>query len=139
MKVTLYFIKSLPSKFVLVPEERSTKPAQGTQLVEVALKELIAGPQTQGLSQVLPKDTKVLSVKAEKGLATINLSKEATKLNVGSGGEALAISAIANTLTRIGTIDRVQILIEGKVVETLAGHVSIDKPFRRNDNVVQHP
>ena len=139
-RVTLYFLKSTPKEFFLVPEERGVTIAapqtSATQVMEAALKELIAGPQTSGLQPVLPKDARVISVKADKGLATVNFSKEITRLNVGSSGEALVIAAIANTLTRLGDVDRVQILVDGKAVETLAGHVDIRGPVRRNDAVV---
>ncbi len=134
--VTLYFVKSLPTEFYLFPEERQVQGEKPVELMQAALQELIAGPKTPGLQPVLPKDAKVLSVKTDKGLATVDFSKEITKMNVGSRGEALAIAAIANTVTKVGIVDRVQILVEGKKVETLAGHLDVSKPLRRNDSVV---
>ena len=134
--VTLYFVKSMPTEFFLFPEERQVQGEKPVELMQAALQELIAGPKTPGLQAVLPKDAKVLSVKTDKGLATVDFSKEITKMNVGSRGEALAIAAIANTVTKIGIVDRVQILVEGKKVETLAGHLDVSKPVRRSDTVV---
>lgn len=134
--ITLYFIKSTPTEFYLAREDRLIKSATGTQLIEAALKELISGPKTQGLLAVLPKDTRVLSVKLDKDLATVNFSKEIQKLGTGARGEALAVSAIANTLTDLGNVTRVQILVEGKIVESLAGHVDIRNPVRRDLTVI---
>ena len=134
--VTLYFVKSLPTEFYLFPEERRVEGENSTELMQAALTQLIAGPKTPGLQPVLPKEAKVLSVTTEKGLATVDFSSEITKMNVGSRGEALALTAIANTVTKLGIVDRVQILVEGKKVETLGGHVDASKPLRRNDSVV---
>jgi germination protein M len=138
-RMALYFVKSTATSFYLSIEYRMI--AAGNSPEEAAgnlMRALIAGPQTQGLTRVLPADTRVISVKIEKGLATMDLSKEATRLNAGSSLESLAITAIANTLTKLPDVDRVQLLVEGKVAESLAGHVDIRKPFRRDDTVVQY-
>jgi spore germination protein GerM len=133
---TLYFVKSLPTEFYLFPEERQVQGQKPAELMQAALQELIAGPKTPGLQPVLPKDAKVLSVTTDKGLATVNFSAEITRMNVGSRGEALALAAIANTVTKIGIVDRVQVLVDGKKVETLGGHVDASKPIRRSDSLV---
>ena len=80
--------------------------------------------------RVLPEGTKILSYKydAESKVATIDLGgtiKEAQ----GSMGEIFAVYSIVNTLADIEGIDKVQILIEGEIVESLSGHIYLGEPL----------
>lgn len=135
-QVTLYFARSTPNAFFLVPEVRRVKREEN--MAVVVLRELIAGPSPQTNAQpVLPKDVKVRGVRVENQVALADFGQEITRLNVGSTGEALVITAIVNTLTKLPGIERVKILVEGNEVETLAGHVDITEPLRRNDNIVR--
>lgn len=52
-------------------------------------------------------------------------------------GEALAVAAIVNTLTEFPQIRQVQILVEGKQVESLAGHVDVSRPLTRNEKLIK--
>lgn len=100
-------------------------------------------PTTPGASTVIPLGTKVLGLKVDKGLATVDFSREVLKANVGSAGEALGIQSIVNTLTEFPGIDRVAFTVEGKVDEQARdwwGHVGLyDQPFKRNLSVVWEP
>lgn len=77
------------------------------------------------------------SLQVKEGTATADFSSEVTRLNVGSMGEALAVAAIVNTLTEFPEIRRVQILVEGRKVESLAGHVDVSRPLARNDRLIK--
>ncbi|WP_258359650.1 GerMN domain-containing protein [Moorella sulfitireducens (nom. illeg.)] len=131
---TLYFIKETPSEFYLAPELRRIDASRFT--AEKVLQELISGPKETTLKPVLPQTVKVLGVKTEKGLATVDFSQEIKSLNVGSRGEVLVLAAIANTLIKLPEIEKVQILVEGKKLESLAGHVDISEPLGRNETVL---
>jgi spore germination protein GerM len=51
----------------------------------------------------------------------------------GSAGELLTVYSIVNTLAEnIHGISRVQILVEGNEVETLAGHLDLREPLSPN-------
>lgn len=39
------------------------------------------------------------------------------------------VDSIVKTLTQLEEVDSVQILVEGKIVETITGHISIKKPL----------
>ena len=72
------------------------------------------------------------------GVAYVNFSKELqTKHWGGSAGEIMTIWSLVASLTQAeppesaSPISKVQILIEGKTVETLAGHYDISKPLVR--------
>jgi len=134
--VTLYFIVQTPTEFFLQPVERRVK--KGPDPLATAIWELIKGPEEETrLLPVLPPETKLRNLTVEDGLAVVDLSREATRLNVGARGEELVVGAIVNTLTEFPMVDRVQILIEGKEAETLAGHVDISEPLRRNVGLIR--
>jgi spore germination protein GerM len=128
--ITLYRLESSPTEFWLVPELHRL-PRQSNML-KAALEELIKLP-----SLPIPKETRVLNVSVKDFVAYPDFSAEITRLSVGSQGEALVVAAIANTLTKFPEVERVQILVEGKKVESLAGHVDISQPVGRNDAVVR--
>jgi len=46
------------------------------------------------------------------------------------------VYSIVNTLTQFGTIQEVQLRVDGKIVETIAGHVSVDAPLVRDDEII---
>ncbi|HHU51119.1 MAG TPA: GerMN domain-containing protein [Firmicutes bacterium] len=133
----LYFIKETGAESYLVPERRKIPYNGNPQLA--AVQELFNGPESPDLQAVFSRKTKVLKLEIQDGLATIDLNKEATKSSRGAWGEALTVSALVNTLTKFPEVDQVRILIEGKEVETLSGHVDLSRPLRRNEQVIRLP
>jgi hypothetical protein len=56
----------------------------------------------------------------------------------GSAAELLTVYAIVNAVTaNLPAIMRVQILLDGKEVDTLAGHMDLRRPLQRNESLVQ--
>ena len=85
------------------------------------------------MEDVIPIGTKVLGLKIdEQGTAYANFSKELCTHGQGSYGEMMLCYAITNTLTEFPEIKRVQILIEGKKVTTISGHMDLEEPLLRN-------
>jgi len=87
------------------------------------------------LVSAIPPDTKLREVfVTERGDAFVDLSSEvATKHSGGSLDEIFTVYTIVNALTvNLPAISRVQILIDGKEVDTLAGHVDLRHPLSRN-------
>lgn len=74
------------------------------------------------------KEIKLLEAKEEGGLLTLNIAKP-ERLQFGSTAEGFAIQTLLQTVGQIEGIQAIQLLIDGEVVETLAGHVSIDQPI----------
>ncbi len=135
-EVALFFIHSTPQRYYLQPV-LTKLPRTGGEIHHQALEALFAGPPVDsGLDEVFPKDAKVLSLKIKDGLAVVNLNQAATRINVGAPGEALAIAALVNTLTKFPDVYRVQILIEGELAESLAGHVDLTQTFEYNNRDV---
>nr|WP_242960993.1 Gmad2 immunoglobulin-like domain-containing protein [Clostridium peptidivorans] len=141
MDAIVYYLKDSNNEMYLVREVHKTPKSEG--VARAALNELILGkPLTSGAFKVLPKDTKILGIKIENGLATVDFSKEVLKANVGSSGEMLGILSIVNTLTEFPTIQRVKFTVEGKAENAMGwwGHVGLyEQPFKRNLSPVYEP
>ena len=75
----------------------------------------------------------------ERGDAFVDLSAEVSSMHPGgSFTELLTVYAIVNAVTaNLPTIQRVQILIDGKEAETLAGHVDLRRPLIRDVTLVR--
>ncbi|HET7218728.1 MAG TPA: GerMN domain-containing protein [Vicinamibacterales bacterium] len=70
----------------------------------------------------------------ERGDAFVDLSPEARTGHTGGAlDELFTVYAIVNALTtNLPAVSRVQILIDGKEVDTLAGHVDLRHPLQKN-------
>lgn len=139
VEVVLYF--SDDQAMSLVPEKRNISIGQGASdevLATSIIKELIAGPKNKELYATIPAEAKILSVKIKDGVASADFSKELqSKHWGGSAGEGMTLNSIANTLTELDSIDKVQLLIEGKKVESLAGHADTTVPLERNEDIIK--
>lgn len=139
VEVVLYF--SDDQAMYLVPEKRNISIGEGASdevLAASIIKELIAGPKNKELYATIPAEAKILSVKIKDGVASADFSEELqSKHWGGSSGEGMTLNSIANTLTELDSIDKVQLLIEGKKVESLAGHADTTVPLERNETIIK--
>lgn len=71
----------------------------------------------EGFKAVIPEGTKVLDIKLEDGILTINFSKEL--LNVSQDSEEKMLEAIIYSLTEIDSVKKIKILVEGKSLTNL--------------------
>ncbi len=124
--VVVFFIRSTPTDFLLVPLVRTIHESATPQ---IAVELLLAGPTPEeNLEPSVSPGTKLLNLKIEKKLATVDFSSEIkTNFIGGSQLEAQLVEAIVRTLLQFDTIDQVEILVEGKRIESIAGHVAIDR------------
>ena len=116
----------------LVSETRSVSPpATAHERAKAALRELIAGPKGEAL-RTLPGEVKVREVFIdEQGTAYADFTEALSRHHPGGPwSETLTIRSIVRTLTdNVPQIKRVQLLIEGREADTLAGHVDIRGPI----------
>ena len=121
----------------LVAEVYPMKP--GPQLMQQALETMANGPRSSDLVAVIPKATKVKSVVVRDRMAIVDFSSELVKRGFGgSATEILAVAAIVNTLTEFPEVERVQILVEGKKVDTLFGHIDVYDPLSRSPGIIKN-
>jgi germination protein M len=137
-RIILYF--SNKDANYLIPEYRDIQHDE-PNIVKRIVQELIKGPMEDGLEPTMPEgisEKDVLDAKVSGDTAVINLSSNLkTKHKGGSAGETLTIYSIVNSITELPNIKRVQILIDGKVQDTLAGHMALDEPIMRNPNLIK--
>jgi spore germination protein GerM len=76
---------------------------------------------------------------SEKGEAFVDLSKDVASAHPGGTlNELLTVYTIVNVLTtNLPAVTSVQLLVDGKEVETLAGHVDLRRPLSKNLEYVQ--
>ena len=134
-EIILYFVNSDATG--LVAEERLIKTKAEDQLPQIIVEELLRGPKTPELSPTMPEGTALLGVEVEKGKASVNLSKEVQEnFNVGAMGEGYIIYSLVNSLTELPDIETVQILVEGRTVESIGGHFLTEEPFHRDEGLI---
>ena len=108
---------------------------QGRQILDAQL-----GNPAPDLVAAIPAGTSVRAFYiSERSDAFVDLSAEiAANHPRGSTAELLTVYAVVNAVTaNLPAIQRVQILIDGKEVDTLAGHVDLRRPLARDDSLVR--
>lgn len=124
--ITLYFPDQGADE--VHPETRNLMVIDGG-VARAAVLGLIRGPQSQGLVPSIPEGTELLDISIANKICTVDFSKEfIANHSGGSAGELMTLSSIVKTLTQFDTIDKVQILVEGKSGATL-GNILLDKPL----------
>ncbi len=139
-KLTLYF--SDKQAMYLIPETREVKIVKDTKtpssIALAIVNELIVGPTDSNLAATIPKGTKILSLKIIDQIAYLDFNEEfRTNHPGGSTGEIMTLESIVNSLTELPEIKKVQILIDGKTVETLAGHMDLREALSRNESIIK--
>lgn len=124
---TLYFRRSGGS--VLVGELRVFRLTEEEAPAKAVLEALIAGPQDEGLSPLLPQDLTVLSAWVDDGVCHADLSAALYQGMPESPEEQqLVISSIVETLCSLDTVEQVQLLVEGEPV-TAYGELELSGPL----------
>lgn len=101
-------------------------------LAKAALEAWIDGPEHEELTGLVNTNVIVEYVEEIDGIANVSFSKEIQGINLGSSGELMFAEQIAMILQQFG-FDRTQILVEGRVGETLLGHLYTGEPIIAND------
>lgn len=123
--VALFFTASGGHSF----HEETREIEDGATITEEAKRivgELIKGPERGDLLPTIPRGTQLLNLFIDaSGIAYVDFNNGLRDgLKGGAQGELEAIFSIVNTLaSNLVRITRVQILVEGSEIQTLAGHV----------------
>jgi len=123
----------------LTSVERDVPFAEGAEQAREIVAAQIA-PVAEPLVSAVPAGTKLRALfLTERGDAFVDLSREAvTAHSGGTLNELLTVYTIVNALTvNLPAVRSVQILVDGKEVQTLAGHVDLRQPLAKNQGLVQ--
>lgn len=96
-----------------------------------ALESLKKSPASDAVS--LCPNTSFRSAVLSNGKLTINLTIPASD-NLGSGGEQMLLDAIQKTLFQFTEVQSIDLLVDGKPVESLMGHVELLHPIKRKQS-----
>lgn len=130
---TLYFVAEDGLSLVGVKHEVPFGEAVVEQARHIVEAQLGAAPAP--LLAPVPAGTMLRALfLTERGDAFVDLSADVTaKHTGGSLDELFTVYAIVDALTvNLPAITRVQILVEGKEVDTIAGHVDVRHPLQKN-------
>ncbi len=109
--------------------------AQGRQIVIAQL-----APAPEPHISVIPQGTMLRAFYVtERGDAFVDLSGQVASAHPGGSlTELLTVHAIVNAVTaNLPAVQRVQILVDGREVDTLAGHVDVRRPLGRDSSLVR--
>jgi hypothetical protein len=140
INATLYYISEDGLSLIGVPREVPF----GEPVVEQARRiiEIQLGDAPAPLASAVPAGTTLRALfVSEQGDAFIDLSGDVSaKHTGGSLDELFTVYALVNALTiNLPAITRVQILIDGHEVDTLAGHVDLRHPLQKSLKWIRSP
>jgi hypothetical protein len=132
IKATLYYISEDGLRLVGVERDvpyGDSPSEQARRILEEQLKE--APPP---LASAMPKGTALRALFLTGADLYVDFSREIAAAHPGGSREELfTVYAIVNALaTNLPAIERVQILVGGREVDTLAGHVDLRRPLQKN-------
>jgi len=130
--VTLYFGDSQAQ--ALVTEKRDVPFGDSLEEnVEATVRALIGGPTQGGGVAVLPAETRLEQTYYAEENSTLYLDFSAALVSKHPGGSAAeynTISALVRTIaTNFAQVKRLQILVDGQPIDTLAGHFDTSQPI----------
>lgn len=127
--VYIYKVKFIKGEARL--QRSSYVVARGVDRRAAAIKKLLTVSAEDGDSAgLIPKGARLLGLNVDRGLATLDLSREfVNNFHGGSQQESLTLEAIVRTLTQFRDVARVRILVEGRAVDTLGGHFDLSQPI----------
>ena len=133
----IYF--SDPQERFLIPEKRYVfKENDAALQAKEIVKALLEGSKAD-LINTFPAGVSLRDVKVDDaGIAFVNFNKNLIKLHPGgSTAEMATIYSLTNSITQnVPSIKKVKILVEGKEVPSIKGHISTQKAFRPDSELI---
>ena len=114
----------------LVPQDKEIKFSDPKEKYLAALKTL---QQTDDSKQIAlwDKSEFLSATLQDDGALTVDV-KIPEDAHLGASGEDLALQALLKTSFQFEEVKTVDILVEGKSVDSMMGHVELEHPFSRN-------
>ena len=138
IKAKLFYVSDDGMK--LTSTEREIAYGEGTieQAREIILAQI--APSVEPLVSAIPPGTTLRAIfVTPQGGAYVDLSGEVSRAHPGgTQNEMLTVYTIVDALaSNLPAISSVQILVDGKEVDTLAGHLDLRRPFPKNLDIVE--
>jgi len=139
IKARLFYVADDGTRLASVERDVAYGEGPDDQAREIIAAQI--APVAEPLVSAIPPGTTLRAVFITKnGDAYVDLSREARSAHPGGTvNELLTVYTIVNALTvNLPAIKRVQILVDGKEVDTLAGHVDLRHPLAKSLDWVAH-
>ena len=138
IKATLYFASEDGMR--LVPADAEVPLAEGVvaQARSIVVAQLTTEPPAP-LASTIPKGTTLRGIfVSQRNEVFVDLDPSIRSAHPGGAlQELMTVYTIVNVLlTNLPTLREVQILIGGQEVDTLAGHVDLRRPLRKNEGLI---
>jgi hypothetical protein len=137
IKARLFYVSDDGMRLTSV--ERDVPFGEGVEQAREIMNAQLAPPEAPLVSAVPAGTTLRALFITEQGDAYVDLSREAASAHPGGTlNELLTVYTIVDALTiNLPAVRAVQILIDGREVQTLAGHVDLRQPLAANPSLVQ--
>ena len=138
IKARLYYVAEDGARLAAVERDvpyGDTTVDQAKQIIDAQI-----APVSEPLISAVPPGTRLRALfVTEKGEAYVDLSREVSAAHQGgSVDELLTVYTLVDALTsNLPAVTAVQLLVDGREVETLAGHVDLRRPLTKNLSWVQ--
>ena len=136
--IVLYFSDE-EGEYLLGEKREILKKGSMKEEAKEVVEELTRGSKKK-LIPTLPAQTKVLALDIdERGVARVSFNGALTRYHPGgSSAEIMTVYSVVNSLVlNFPEIKQVQILIEGKEIDSITGHLSLSKPIPPNPGLVK--
>lgn len=133
IKASLFYVSD--DGLRLMPVERDVAFGEGTVEQARQIIEAQIAPVAEPLVSAVPKGTRLRTIfVTPRGDAFVDLTREfVTGHTGGSTNELLTVYSIVNALcANLPAVHSVELLVDGKQVDTLAGHVDLRRPLEKN-------
>jgi len=138
IKARLFYVAEDGARLTAVEREVPYAESAIEQAKEIVNAQM--APVVEPLVSAVPPGTtlRALFVTGD-GQAYVDLSSELSRAHPGGSlNELLTIYTLVDVLTaNLPAVNAVQILIDGKAVDTLAGHVDLRRPLMKNLDLVE--
>ncbi|TVQ27696.1 MAG: hypothetical protein EA382_03095 [Spirochaetaceae bacterium] len=135
LMANLYFIKLTDSG--RIHPQRVVRPVYyATGPLTETIRSLIAGPSASeldnGLINLIPPGTELISASVQGGVAYLNFNQSFRFNSYGAEGTVAQLLQIIYSSTEFPTVDRVQFMVDGEVVDYLGGDgIFVGEPLDR--------
>jgi hypothetical protein len=126
LKIKAYYGDETGEK--LVEHETNISFKQDTEKYMTALKVLSVGPDSKKIP--LFKGFTFKTAILKDGMLTVDVSM-APEARLGAGGEELLLQALKKTVFQFSEINSLELLVDGKAVDSLMGHMELPHPIKR--------
>ncbi|MDR0949882.1 MAG: GerMN domain-containing protein [Lachnospiraceae bacterium] len=134
--ITLYFTNESGDQ--LISTHRTKRYSSNISMEKLVVEELIKGPGKEGVYPTINPATQIISVTVKDGICYVNLDDNfLTRTN--NVREEITIYSIVNSLAELGTVNKVQIIINDNSAGIFQDQYSFNTIYERNLDLITTP